>query len=107
MDHFEALMQRATCAVNAAAAACRDWEGGGDADPVVDTAWEADGATTEAFEAVAGMDPTLILENHPETRLGRLVMAARLLVLAGTDEGGQSKDLELAADILRLAAEEA
>lgn len=32
-------------------------------------------------------------------------MAAQLLMLAGTDEGGQSDDLELAAKVLRLAAE--
>jgi len=32
-------------------------------------------------------------------------MAARLLLLAGTDEGGQSRELEMAARMLRLAVE--
>ncbi|KHK93559.1 hypothetical protein [Novosphingobium malaysiense] len=105
MDHFEALLQRAARAVNAAAVACQAWEDGGDPDPVSDTAWEADGATLEALEAVAGIDLTLSLDSYPETRLGRLVMAVRLLVLAGTDEGGQSTDLEMAARLLALAIE--
>lgn len=105
MDHFEALLQRAVCAVTAAARACRAWEDGGDTNPVADTAWEADGATVEALEAVAAIDPTLTLETYPETRIGRLVLAARLLVLAGTDEGGQSGDLQIAAQLLTAAAE--
>jgi len=105
MDHFEALLQRAAVAVNAAAAACRDWEHDGDPDPVSDTAWEADEATLESLEAVAGIDPTLTLDSYPETRLGRLVMAARLLVLAGTDEGGRSDDLEMASRAIMLAVQ--
>lgn len=105
MDHFEALLHRAVCAVTAAARACRAWEDGGDTDPVADTAWEADGATLEALQAVAAIDPTLTLETYPETRIGRLVLAARLLVLAGTDEGGASDDLQMGARALRLAAE--
>jgi len=103
MDHFTTLLQRAACAAGAAADACRAWEDGGDPAPVADTAWEADGATFEALEAVAGIDPTLILETYPETRVGRLVMAASLLVLAGTDEEGSSTDLETAASLLTSA----
>lgn len=105
MDHFEALLHRAGCAANAAAEACRVWEGGGDGDPVSDTAWDADGASLEALEAVAGIDLTLALDGCPETRLGRLVMAARLLVLAGIDEGGSSGDLVIAAELFRTASE--
>ena len=85
MDHFGALLQRAACTANAAAEACQAWEDGGDADAVSDTAWEADVAISEALEAVAGIDPTLTLDTYPETRLGRLALAARLLILAGTD----------------------
>lgn len=103
MDRFTSLLHRAACAVGAAAEACQIWEDGGDPDPVADTAWEADEATTEALEVVTGIDPTLTREAYPETRLARLVMAARLLVLAGTDEGGQSQDLDMAAQVLRLA----
>jgi hypothetical protein len=105
MDHFDALLQRAACAVSAAAAACRAWEEGGDSNPVSDTAWEADEATSEAIEAVAGIDSTLTLECYPETRLGRLVLAARLLVLAGTDEDGRSDELEMAAKLFGMASE--
>lgn len=86
--------------MTAAATACRGWEDGGDADPVSDTAWGADEATTEALEALAGIDPALALDTYPETRLGRLALAARLLVLAGTDEDGRSTDLTAAAGIL-------
>jgi hypothetical protein len=105
MDYFETLLHRAASAATLAAIACRDWEEGGDSDPVADTASEVDGATLEALEAVAGIDPTLTLGSYPETRLGRLVLAARLLVLAGTDEGGQNDELAMAARLLALASE--
>lgn len=103
MDYFGELLQRAATVVTAAADACRAWEDGGDADPVLDTAWEADGASHEALEAVAGIDPALSLDGYPETRLGRLVMAAHLLVLVGTDEGGRSDDLAIAARLFAMA----
>lgn len=93
MDHFTSLLHRAALATSAAADACRDWETGDNADQVSDSAWEADGATRKALDAVAGIDPALTLDSYPETRLARLVMAAYLLVLAGTDEGGCSADL--------------
>ena len=105
MDYFDALLQHAACVVTAAADACRTWEDGGDSDPVADTASEADRATAEAVEAMAGLDSALTLVGYPESRAGRLVLAARLLVLAGTDEGGTSADLEMAATVLALAAE--
>lgn len=105
MDYFEALLRRAACTVATAAHACRDWERGGGDDLVSDSAWDADGAAAEACEAVAGIDRALTLDTYPETRLGRLVLAARLLVLVGTDEGGQSRDLQMAADLLEIAAQ--
>lgn len=105
MDYFSSLLSRAASAASAAADACRAWEEDGDGDAVSDTAWDADGATQEALEAVAGVDPALASEAYPETRLGRLVTAARLLVLAGTDEEGRSIDLELAAKVLNVAME--
>jgi hypothetical protein len=105
MDFFEALLQRAACSVTAAAEACRAWEDDGDAGDVADTALAADEATTEAVEAIAGIDPALAIDMYPESRVGRLVLAARLLVLAGTDEGGTSRELEMAAQVLGLAAE--
>lgn len=104
MDHFDNVLQRAACAVNAAADACREWEDGGNSDPVSDTAWKADVATVGALEAVAGIDPTVALETYPATRLGRLVVAARLLVLAGIDEDGEWADLQIAAKLMRMAS---
>jgi hypothetical protein len=104
MDCFGTSLQRAAGAVALASTACRDWENGGDADAVADTASEADGAITELLEAVAGIDPALKLDAYPETRLGRFALAARLLVLAGTDEGGESQDLAIAAQLLTAAA---
>lgn len=105
MDYFSSLLSRAASAANAAADACRAWEELGDGGAVSDTAWEADRATQEALEAVAGIDLALAIETYPETRLGRLVMAARLLILAGTDEEGRSDDLEVAAKLLNVAVE--
>ena len=104
MDRFTTLLSRTASAVAAAAHACQIWEDGGDTQLVSDTAWEADGAIVETLEAVAGIDSTLTLEDYPETRLGRLVLAARLLVLAGTDEGGEWADLQIAAKLLRMAS---
>lgn len=105
MDYYAALLLRSARAVAAAASACRDWGEGEDSYAISDTAWDADRATAETLAAVAGIDPTLSLETYPETRIGRLVLAARLLVLAGTDERGQSQDLAIAVSILNLAAE--
>lgn len=103
MDYFSSLLTRAANTVSLAANACRVWEDGGDVDPVADTAWEAAGATLEAIDAIAGIDAALSAGTYPETRLGRLVVAARLLTLAGTDEGGGSEDLEMATKLLRSA----
>lgn len=105
MDHIDVLLNLAAAAASSAASACRDWESGGDPGPVADTAWAADEAISLAIEAAADIDPALPPLSDPKTRLGRLIMAAQLLVLAGTDEGGQSDELELAAKVLRLAAE--
>lgn len=105
MNEIEALLRCAARSVTEAARACRAWEDTGDGDTAADTAWEAKEATSEALEAAACMEPGLASLIYPETRLGRLVLAARLLVLAGSDEGGRSGDLKLAADLLLLAAE--
>ena len=103
MDHFTSLLHRGAIAASAAAYACQNWEDGGDPGPVADTAWEAAEATRKALDAVADIDTALTRDTYPETRLGRLVMAAYLLVLAGTDEGGHSADLETAANLLTMA----
>lgn len=105
MDHIDVMLKLAIGAVGKAAVACERWENGGDPGPVADSAWEAEEAISLALEAVAGTYPAFSLESYPETRLGRLVLAARLLVLAGTDEGGRSEDLTKAAALLEAACE--
>lgn len=103
MDELTALLHRAVCAVEAAARACRNWEEGGEVGPVSDTAWKVDKATLEAVEAVQGIHPAFRCDSVPESRAGRLILAARLLALAGTDEDGQSDDLVMAAKVLSAA----
>lgn len=105
MGHIDVLLNLAAGAASSAALACRECENGGDPGPVADTAWEAEEAISLALEAVAGTYPTFSIPDYPETRLGRLVLAARLLVGAGTDEGGRSEDLALAAGLLEAACE--
>ncbi|MDA9918448.1 hypothetical protein N9D37_00985 [Erythrobacter sp.] len=107
MDDISVLLNFAAAAASTAASACKDWEDGGDPGPVADTAWEADEAISVAVGAATAIDPALPPLNDPETRLGRLVVAAQLLILAGTDEGGQSDELEVATMVLKLAAAEA
>lgn len=46
-----------------------------------------------------------LTDQLPETRRGRLLAAAWLLVLAGTDEHGESVDLAIASKLLCQAAE--
>ncbi len=105
MDHVDVILKLAIGAVGEAASACECWENGGDPGPVADTAWEAEEAISVTLEAVTGTYPAFSVGSYPETRLGRLVLAARLLVLAGTDEGGRSEDLNMAAALLEAACE--
>jgi hypothetical protein len=103
MDHCVTLVRRAAIAVSSAAIACRAWENGGDPDPVSQTAVAADGATLVALEAAAGIETGFIMDCYPETRLARLLLGVRLLVLAGTDEGGTSEELDVALVLLKIA----
>ncbi|MEA1617372.1 hypothetical protein SOQ14_00400 [Erythrobacter sp. T5W1-R] len=103
MDQIDVLLNLAADAAYRASKACECWENGGDPAPVADTAWEAEEAISLALEAVAGTYPTFSILDYPETRLGRLVLAARLLLRAGTDESGRSEDLSMAARLLKLA----
>jgi hypothetical protein len=105
MDHIDVMLRLAIGAVGKAAVACERWENGGEPGPVADTAWEAEEAISVALEEVAGTYPAFSVASYPETRLGRLVLAARLLVFAGTDEGGCSEDLTTAARLLKAACE--
>jgi hypothetical protein len=103
MDLCVTLVRRAAIAVSSAAIACRAWENGGDPDPVSQTAFAADEATLVALEAAAGIETGFTMDCYPETRLARLLLGVRLLVLAGTDEGGTSEELDVALVLLKIA----
>jgi hypothetical protein len=97
---------RAAAAVALGAAiACRAWEDGGDPRPVAETAGHASQAAKVALEAVIADEAWDTEVDDPGTRRARLAYAGWLLVLAGTDEHGQSSDLEAAAKFLHSAAD--
>jgi len=95
---------RAANATEAARRAGRAWEHGSDPEPTVETAAEARAQAGEAIAAVRCEDGSLADGGIPETRRHRLAEAAFLLLLAGTDEHGQSSDLALSAALFRRAA---
>jgi len=100
----EQLLIRAADATQAARLACRAWEHGSDPEGTVETAAEALAQAGEAIAAVRREDSSLADEGIPETRRHRLAEAAFLLLLAGTDEHGESSDLALSAALFRHAA---
>ena len=59
---------------------------------------------TVAIEAVTADKSFTDVLDEPQTRRSRLATAAWMLVLAGTDEEGESIDLPLAAQLFRAAA---
>jgi hypothetical protein len=70
---------------------------------VSDAAALARHAGLVAIEAVVSDEPWGDPLDDPETRRGRLAGAAWLLLLAGTDEHGESADLKLAARLFDCA----
>ncbi|MES2289949.1 MAG: hypothetical protein V4530_09455 [Pseudomonadota bacterium] len=99
----EALMEAARVA-RRAAKACRDWENGGPSGPVGDTAEVAISAIDPVLRNICEEDGVVLSGKNPEVRRARLVLAGYTLLLAGTDEHGESADLTLAASIFRRAA---
>jgi hypothetical protein len=104
-DSTGSTLVRAADQTRIAAAACRAWEGGGDAGPVSDTAATAREAAAIALEAVVADEPAGDPLDDPQTRRSRLAYAGWLALLAGTDEDGESSDLLLAAHLFRRAAQ--
>ena len=94
----------AAVAAERAANACREWERGGDADPVSLSAALVYQTATVAVEAVTADESFANPLEDPQTRRSRLAAAAWMLVLAGTDEGGENVDLTLACQLFRAAA---
>lgn len=91
-------------AAQRAAKACRDWELGGSSGPVGETAELALSAADGALQIIQYEDDVVLGDKDPGTRRTRLVLAGYMLIAAGTDEHGESADLNLAARIFRLAA---
>lgn len=98
------ILIEAARAVRRAATACRRWEQGGLSDRVSDTAATALSMIESALIATQCEDGTVLSNKDPKTRRARFVLAGYLLLLAGTDEDGESADLSLAASIFRRAA---
>ena len=94
----------AAAAAEKAANACWEWERGGDAGPVSVSAALLYQAATLEVEAVTADESFADPLEDPQTRRSRLAAAAWMLVLAGTDEGGESVDLTLACQLFRAAA---
>jgi hypothetical protein len=103
-DSTGSALARAADQTQIAAAACREWEGGGDAGPVSETAARAREAAAIALEAVVADEPTSDPLEDPQTRRSRLGYAGWLVLLAGTDEDGEGPDLLLAAHLFRRAS---
>lgn len=98
------LLIEAARTAQRAAKACRQWEQGGSSEPVADTADAALSAIDRALIATQTEDEIILADKHPGTRRTRLVLAGYMLLLAGTDEHGESADLTTAANIFRRAA---
>lgn len=104
IDSTGRALTEAATAAERAAWACREWERGGEPEPVALTAALAHRAATIAMEAVIADEPWTESLDDPQTRRSRVATAAWMLVLAGTDEGGESVDLTLASQLFRAAA---
>lgn len=87
-----------------AGAAIAQWERGGSADFVTETAAVCKRSAEVALESVWVDEPPNDPLTEPETRRGRIAYAAWMLILAGTDEDGRTSDLILASTLLRAAA---
>jgi hypothetical protein len=110
-SHCAAKCDSTGCALIAAAAqtrlaarACLEWEQGGEAQAVSETAALARHFGSIAIEAVVSDEPWGDPLDEPQTRRARLAYGAWLLVLAGTDECGESRDLVVAGELFERAA---
>lgn len=95
---------KAARATQRASKACRGWELGGPSEAVGETADAALVAVKRAMAAIQNEEETVLTAGDPGTRRGRLVLAGYMLLLAGTDEHGESADLTSAGTIFRRAA---
>ncbi len=91
--------------VKVASVACKKWECTGIPEAVSDTAADALDISHSVIRLEAEETGEPMIDQFPETRRGRLLAAAWLLVLAGTDEHGESLDLAIASKLLCQAAE--
>jgi hypothetical protein len=104
-DPRDNALQVAAASAQLASIACRIWEEGGEADSVSDTAFAAIEAAKAALGLVAAEESWDTQIVDPETRQGRLALAGWFALLAGTDEHGESSDLDDAMRLFRRAAD--
>jgi len=104
LDSTGLALSTASERIGAAAAACLEWEEGGDPHTVTETAAIASASASIAIEAVVSDEPWDKQLEEPTTRRGRLAYAGWLLLLAGADEGAQSCDLFQSSELFERAA---
>ncbi len=104
LDGTAQALRAAADAARIAAAACKVWEDEGNEAAVAETAASAVQCGKIALEGVIVDEPWDGEPGDPETRRARLAYAGWLLLLAGTDEHGESGDLVLASALFEHAA---
>lgn len=100
----EFMLFEAARLVKVASIACKNWETTRNPDAVSDTAVAAVDISQHAIRLALDETGEPLIDKVPETRRGRLLAAAWLLVLAGTDEHGESVDLATASKLFCKAA---
>lgn len=98
------LIFEAARLVKVASIACKNWETTRNPEAVSDTAAAAVDISQHAVRLASDETGEPLLDKVPETRRGRLLAAAWLMVLAGTDEHGESVDLAIASKLFCKAA---
>lgn len=103
VDRDQVILEAARL-VKLASIACKEWEYTRIPACVSETAADALDISHSAIRLDAKETGEPMIDKLPETRRGRLLAAAWLLVLAGTDEHGESLDLAIASKLLCQAA---
>lgn len=102
---LEQMLVEVAQLVMTASIACKNWEAGGSPEAVGETAAAALDIANCAICLAQNEEGEPNIASAPETRRGRLLTAGWLMLLAGTDEHGESVDLATASKIFRKAAD--
>jgi len=103
LDTDQVILEAARL-VKLASVACKKWECTRIPDCVSETAADALDISHTAIRLEEEETGEPLIDQIPETRRRRLLAAAWLLGLAGTDEHGESLDLAIASKLLCQAA---